>query len=365
MVTLQASKPFRMLSPGELNALRHIAQERRYATGEVIFKEGDSGDGVFLVRDGLVEISVSITPNERKVFAQVNPGELFGEMAVLEFKPRSATATSVRDSMVYFIPRDELLVMVEHSPALSLELLREVSQRLRDFNDRYVQEVLQTERLAVIGRFARSIIHDLKNPLNIIGLTAEMSGMENASMETRQKAVVTISQQVERVSEMISEILDFTQGSHAGMILSPADYGAFVQKMINEIRPEVELRETRIDADEPPSVQVPLDARRLRRVFYNLIHNATEAMPDGGRILMRFFVTESELVTEIEDTGPGIPPEMAGRLFEAFATHGKAHGTGLGLSICKKIIEDHRGRIWTRSQPGRGAIFAFSLPLPQ
>src|SRR5689334_2502223 len=124
MVTLQASKPFRMLSPGEQNALRHIAQERRYAAGQVVFKEGDNGDGVFLVRDGLVEISVSITPNERKVFAQVNPGELFGEMAVLEYKPRSATATAVKDSMVYFIPRDELLVMVEHSPALSLELLR-------------------------------------------------------------------------------------------------------------------------------------------------------------------------------------------------------------------------------------------------
>jgi signal transduction histidine kinase len=73
----------------------------------------------------------------------------------------------------------------------------------------------------------------------------------------------------------------------------------------------------------------------------------------------------SEIVTEIEDTGPGIAPEIIERLFEPFATHGKEHGTGLGLSICKRIIEEHRGWIVTRNEPGRGAIFTFGLPLPK
>jgi signal transduction histidine kinase len=68
-------------------------------------------------------------------------------------------------------------------------------------------------------------------------------------------------------------------------------------------------------------------------------------------------------VTEIEDTGSGIAPEIAGQLFEAFATHGKAHGTGLGLSICKKIVEDHGGWIRSGNAPTRGAIFSFGLPL--
>ena len=86
-------------------------------------------------------------------------------------------------------------------------------------------------------------------------------------------------------------------------------------------------------------------------------------MPDGGEIFIRFYCDENEIVTEIEDTGPGIAPEIAGQLFQPFATHGKAHGTGLGLSICKKIVEDHHGRIWARNQPGHGAIFCFALPL--
>ena len=89
----------------------------------------------------------------------------------------------------------------------------------------------------------------------------------------------------------------------------------------------------------------------------------TCALPISGKIYLRFQLTETEICTEIEDSGPGIAPEMADKLFQPFATHGKTHGTGLGLSICKKIVEDHGGRISARSEAGRGAIFSFTLPL--
>jgi len=115
--------------------------------------------------------------------------------------------------------------------------------------------------------------------------------------------------------------------------------------------------------NEPPPGPVRFDPRRLSRVFFNLVRNATDAMPEGGLILLRFESRPAEIVTELEDTGPGIAPEVADKLFQPFATHGKEHGTGLGLSICKKIIEDHGGRIAARSEPGRGAIFTFTLPL--
>jgi len=364
MVTLETCKLFHNLSAGELDGLRQIARERKFSAGREIFKEGDDGDGVYVVQDGLVEISVALVENARRAFAQIGPGGIFGEMAVVELKPRSATATAAKDSVVYFIPRDELLAMVKRSPVLSLELLREISHRLREFNHRYIEEILQTERLAIVGRFARSILHDLKNPLSIIGLTAEMAGMENARSELRRQARARIQKQVERINELVGEILDFTQGSQSEVVLASANYGAFVQQLLEEIRPDAELKAIRFDLPEPPpSVELPLDAKRLRRVFYNLIHNATDAMPEGGKIILRFHLDRTELVTEIEDTGPGIAPEAAEKLFEAFATHGKAHGTGLGLSICKKIIEDHHGRIWARNQPGRGAVFCFALPL--
>ncbi|HEX9046377.1 MAG TPA: HAMP domain-containing sensor histidine kinase, partial [Verrucomicrobiae bacterium] len=112
----------------------------------------------------------------------------------------------------------------------------------------------------------------------------------------------------------------------------------------------------------PPAVLVNFDPRRLSRVFFNLIHNATDAMPNGGLIFLRFHANDREIVTEIEDTGMGISPEIADQLFQPFATHGKTKGTGLGLSICKKIVEDYGGAIAARSG-SQGAIFSFSLPL--
>src|SRR5262245_7037424 len=105
--------------------------------------------------------------------------------------------------------------MVERSPALALEMLREISQRLREFNRRYIEEVIQTERLAIVGRFARSIVHDLKNPLNIISLTSEISAMDRADLESRKNSHATIRKQVERINDMVSEILEFTQGTPA------------------------------------------------------------------------------------------------------------------------------------------------------
>jgi signal transduction histidine kinase len=366
MVTLEESKPFRQIAPKDMAPLRQAACERVFAAGQEIFKEGDEGDGVYVVKEGRVEISVRVGQEERRVFSQIGPGEFFGEMAVLEDKPRSACATAREQTVVDFIPRAAMLEFVGRSPALALSLLREISRRLRELDRQYLREVLQAERLAVVGRFARSIVHDLKNPLHVIGLTAEMAGMSRATPEQRDRAVASIRKQVDRINDLVGEILDFTQGTSQELALPLVDYAGFVQEVLDEIRPEVAVKSTTLELEHPPpAVLLPLNPKRLRRVFHNLTQNATDAMADGGRILLRFEAKPQEVVTEIEDTGPGIAPEIAGQLFEPFASYGKARGTGLGLSICRKILEDHHGWITSRIEPGRGAIFAFGLPMPR
>src|SRR5579862_9443932 len=263
MVPLEASKPFRNLSRIELDALRQIAQERSFPPGAQIFKEGDSGDGIYVVKDGAVEISVGISQNVRRIFAKIDPGEIFGEMAVLEFKPRSASAVAAAPTRAYFIPRNELLVMLERSPVLSLELLREISQRLRDFNKRYLEETLQAERLAVIGRFARSIIHDLKNPLSIIGMSSELIALQPTKPEARKSAEARIRKQVERIGDLIGDILDFTNGSQVRTSVGNTQHAAFVQPVLEEIRSDMELRNVIIEAQAPLPVWLPIDPKRV------------------------------------------------------------------------------------------------------
>jgi signal transduction histidine kinase len=366
MVGIENSRLFAALPAEERRRLRQDSQERHYASGQVIFREGDPGDGLYLLKTGAVEISGLLSGTRRQILSRLGPGEVFGEMAVIEDAPRSATALALEPSVVDFIPRPALLGAVERSPALALSLLREISARLRDFDRQYLREVLQAERLAIVGRFARSIIHDLKNPLAIIGLAAEMVNLPNASLEARQRAVGNIRAQIERISDMIGEIIEFTQGAQPALVLAATDYVQFAREVLEELRPDAELKRVSLQFDATPAaVPIRLHPKRLRRVFHNLVHNATDAMQGGGVIRVRLQLKPTEVVTEVEDTGPGIPPAILGQLFEPFVTHGKAEGTGLGLSICRRVIEEHGGWIAARNLPDRGAVFSFGLPRPQ
>jgi signal transduction histidine kinase len=366
VVALESTELFRQLRPDELKALRQVTIERQFAAGQEIFREGAPGDGMYVVKEGLVEISGIFNQTTRRTFSKLAPGEVFGEMAVIEYRPRSATATAAKDTEVYFIPRGEMLGLIERSPGLSLSLLQLISHRLREFNRQYLNEVVQAEQLAVLGRFARGVVHDLKNPLNIIGLTAELAGRPDATPQFRAQAQERIAHQVERISSLVSEILYFTQRGGEAVALAPMGYAEFIGKLLPELKAEVETRGATIELDgAPPATMLMLNPKRLARVLFNLVHNATDAMREGGKIILRFGQTPREVVTEVEDSGSGIAPEILDRLFQTFATHGKEHGTGLGLSICKKIVEDHGGRIWARNEPGRGAVFSFTIPAPK
>lgn len=364
MVSLESNRYFSQLEPEELRLLNAAVAEQKFPAGADIFKQAAPGDGVYMVKDGLVEIW-GVVGDQRQIFSQFKPGEIFGEMAVIENKPRSASASAVNPTTVYFIPRAVMLELLERSPKLTLTLLREISNRLREFDRQYISELVQTERLAAIGKFARGIVHDLKNPLNIISITSEMAGMNDSSGEMRKLARVRIARQVERINELIGDILEFTHESKSSFAPKPTDFRSFILHLADELRPETELKSVGIVLEsEPPALTVQLDPKRFRRVFYNLVNNAVDAMPNGGKVSLRFREDSGELVTEISDTGPGIPAEIADKLFEAFTTHGKAHGTGLGLSICKKIVEDHGGKISAGNKSNAsGAVFSFTLPL--
>ncbi|MBI4657283.1 MAG: cyclic nucleotide-binding domain-containing protein [Verrucomicrobia bacterium] len=365
MVALESSRLFHGLSESELRVLNDAVQIQSFHGGKIIFTEGDLGDGMYLVRLGAVQISAFVNKDERRPLSRVEPGDFFGEMAVVDNEPRSATATAESDSEVYFIPREVMLRMLERSPRLAVNLTREFSLRLREFNRQYIREVLESERLALVGRFARSIVHDFKNPLNVVGIAADLAAMENATIEMRQMARSRIRRQIDRLTAMINELLEFTRGSEGPSILAQTNYREFVTRLIEEIRAEIGAPSISLEFEnEPPSIPILIDPVRLSHLLINLINNSVDAMPDGGRIKLRFAVSEKELITEVVDTGRGIAPEIFPRLFEAFATYGKSQGTGLGLSICKRIIEDHQGRIEARNEPGGGAVFSFALPLP-
>lgn len=363
-MSLSAEKRFSGLLAEELSVFESIGQVRLFRGGDTVFSAGDPGDGFYVIESGRVNISAVVGNGELRLLATIGPGDFFGEMAVLDDAPRSATAVAESDAKTFFLGRDQLLELLEHRPQFALNLIREFSARMRTLNRKYLDEIIQAERLAVVGRFAGTIVHDFKNPLTTISLGAELCGSEDTSPPVRRRVQQQIARQIARMTNMLNELIDFTRPSDRRPSLVPVNFANFLAPLVEELRDEIAGRNVILEkVNPPPSVEIRIQSARFPRLFYNLVNNAVEAMRGGGKIFLRFTVNDGKLQIELEDTGPGIAPEIAQHLFEPFTTHGKEHGTGLGLSICKKIVEDHDGRIWVRSEPGKGAIFCVTLPL--
>jgi signal transduction histidine kinase len=361
-----SEKRFAGVLSEELQALELGGHVRVFRAGEIIFSAGDPGDGFYVVESGRVEITAVVGNNEPRLLAVIADSDFFGEMAVIDNEPRSATARAATDTRTFFFNREQLLQLIERRPHLALNLIREFSIRMRALNQKYLDEIIQAERLAIVGRFAGTIVHDFKNPLTVISLAAEVACSEYATTPLRQKSQTRITLQIERMSNMLNELIEFTKPTGQRPKLAAMNFARFMLPLAEELRTEITERGVILElVNPPPEVDVRIQAQRLSRLFYNLLNNAVDEMSDGGKIFLRFAVEATELRVEIEDTGRGIAPEIAESLFQPFATHGKAHGTGLGLTICKRIVEDHGGKIWARSEPGKGATFIFTLPLAQ
>ncbi len=342
------------------------ALSKTFTTGEVIFSSGDASDGLYLIETGRVRVMADSGNQDLLPLATIEAGELVGEMGVIDDAPRSATAIAEADTTARFLSREEFLGLLKNHPELALHLIGEFSQRLRTLNRKYIDETLQAERLALMGRFAATIVHDFRSPLSVISLGNEIVCSPGANPDLRTKFKGRIDQQVSRMCNMLDELLDFSRPTNQKQKVPALGYREFIDDLFEELNEETVRRGVTLKlGNTPPMVSVHIAPQRLSRLFFNLVNNAVQAMPNGGTITLRFAIKDGELQTEVADTGDGIAPEIAANLFKPFATHGKANGTGLGLSICRKIIEDHGGRIAARNEPGNGAVFSFTLPLLQ
>lgn len=170
----------------DLRALAPGSKARVFSPRQVIFSAGDPGDGFHLVIAGRVQISVAVGPAESRPLAAIGPGDFFGEMAVVDDAPRSATATAEVLTRTLFVERSRLWKQLERQPGLALRIIRAFSARMRSLNQKYVEEIIQAERLAMVGRFATSIVHDFKTPLAVIGLATNLACSRGSRLARRR-----------------------------------------------------------------------------------------------------------------------------------------------------------------------------------
>ncbi len=228
-------------------------------------------------------------------------------------------------------------------------------------NARRRKEREQSERLAAIGRMLSGLIHDLRTPMTLISGYSEVM-VDSEDRDERARHARKVQKQVDLLASMTKDLLAFARGERS-LLVRKVYVARFMEEMKEYLERDLEGSGVRLELEVRFRGTARFDETKVRRVFHNITRNAREAMPGGGRLGITVEVEGRDLVFHFDDEGRGIPEEVRDRLFEPFATAGKAGGTGLGLAMVKQIADEHRGTVTFGSAPGRGTRFTFRIPL--
>ncbi|MBW1741481.1 MAG: PAS domain S-box protein [Deltaproteobacteria bacterium] len=234
---------------------------------------------------------------------------------------------------------------------------------LRDLTERkrLEKKVLESERLATIGQGMAYISHEIKNPLMIIGGFAQQVLRKISQNGKNKEKLEIIINEIKRLEEFLSDVTDLTKLSKPKK--SIANINRVVEEVSTLLEQELKAHHVAFDKSIDPHIPETLfDPKQIKQVFINIVKNAVEAMPKGGKLSIETHLNNDSIEIRIIDTGKGITPEDLKDVFDPFITT-KPKGTGLGLAISRKIIEDHEGDMCIQSKLGEGTICTIILPI--
>lgn len=325
----------------------------QYKTGDIIFKQGDAAQNLLIVQSGKVEIRVG-----NRVVETVSDNDIFGEMAMIDFAPRSATAVAITDTTLIPIGEKQFLYLFSD---LALDVMRVMVRRLR----RRERE----NELMNIEAITASIGHEIKQPLAAIAnnSSAARNFLRMAPPDLREALALLnkIVDDVHRAGEILDGVLSLF--GKIGQARQRIDVNEMITEVLQSMRAELDSHAVTTQVElttEPPLVDG--NSIQLQQVILNIVRNAVEAMgTTKGRDRVLRVKTERRshdtIALVVRDSGRGIDPKQLDCIFDPFVTT-KAHGMGLGLAICRMIVERHGGELSASSDGEGGALFQFVLP---
>ncbi len=299
-------------------------------------------------------------PENRQIILQYLPVLANQDAALLKALRIQLVGEEQKPALLFFQGRPRGKEAMREDDTLLLELVAQKISRAIELHE-LREALLQKERLSAIGQMMSTIVHDLRSPINSIYGFMELLMDENISPEEKKEFAEIIRTEIQTITNMTREILDFAKGK-----TNILPRKSSVKQLFQRLEPQLEqlFRNTHITLKMENNARklVYMDVEKMARVLYNIAKNAREAMGDSGEFTLRAYDGENEVIFELSDNGPGIPEEIRDRLFESFVTSGKKNGTGLGLAIVKKIVDEHHGSIEIETETGKGTTFYIRLP---
>ncbi|MCC6129795.1 MAG: HAMP domain-containing protein [Acidobacteria bacterium] len=291
--------------------------------------------------------------------ARMGSGDLKARAVVHSKDELGLLANSVNDmaASLYAIRKEKLKILEG--------LERQVEERTAELRKAQAQ-LVQTEKLASLGKLAASIAHEINNPLagiltfsKTLIRTLDEGPLSEKVQATCSKHIKLIQRETERCTAIVRNLLDFAR--QRPLDLKDLDVHGPLEEALSLCTNKISLQGIELRKNLGPPFSVNADFGQLRQAFLNVLLNACDVMPKGGVLEISSRPTKSGIEIVIADSGPGIPPEILSKIFDPFFTT-KEKGTGLGLSVVYGVMEKHGGTMRAESEPGKGTRMIFALP---
>jgi signal transduction histidine kinase len=374
--------------------LKEMLHDEHHPANTVIFREGMPGDVLYIIWSGRVAIVKDLEGETPILLAYGEPGEILGEISLLENGPHSASVVAVEDTRLLRLSRADLQKLVSAQSPMGIEIMgalgKIVSTRLRAADEvrtsivhaegrlaRRVQQLAtEKERLAELERLRQEttdlIVHDLRSPLNCIEASLQLLQMilPEDALASCAKIIDLALGSCKDVLKLVDSLLEVARIESDELILDLQTISLLplITDTVDRLRLLAKQNNITLELDAPPELpSFQGDGNKLERVLDNLLDNALKYTPEGGLITVAVRLVNGQVEVRVTDTGPGIPLEYQGRIFERFTrvpgSEGRRRGLGWGLAFCRSVIEAHGGRIWLESEVGQGSTFALTIPV--
>ncbi|HOU14136.1 MAG TPA: ATP-binding protein [Anaerolineae bacterium] len=379
----------RLMPKAAREALMQAVTEQTYPTGDVIFHEGAPGDVAYLVWAGRALVMKGDLESPT-ILGYRGPGDILGEMALLENQPRSASIVALTDLRLLQIHKDDFIRLLSDNPSVSAEIMATMSARLRaadtirDSTTQVKQQLarqvieLKTRELELLElqqmrqETIDLIVHDLRNPLSILINVIELLEVTlppDVRADNQQLLDVGRSAYT-RMKRLIDTLLDTSrlESGEARLNIKVTDIAQLIQTTAATMLPASLSRNIKLrTCIEDALSAVKIDPERIERVLCNLIDNAIK-YTNRGDITVAAARRDGYIAVSVNDTGPGIPPTERERIFARFTQvegeETRGRGFGLGLRFCYLAVRAHGGEIWVETgDDGIGSKFVFTLPV--
>jgi len=312
---------------------------------------------------GVKSLAAAPLLSRKKVLGGIAADNLISEAKITEGKLQSLMIFANQAALAL-----ENALMYEELKSFNEQLGARVKKAAAEL-EATQKQLFQAEKLAALGKLSAGIAHEIRNPLTSIKILIHSLADPGATESSREKDLNVIESEIERVNKIIRQFLDFARPRPPS--LEPVDARKLIEETLALVGYEIESQGVQLQQeDEGGLPPVAMDREQMKQVLLNLILNALQAMPQGGRLRIQTSLRASEeggktkraVEIRVQDTGEGVPAEIQGKIFEPFFST-KEEGIGLGLSVAQRIVEEHGGTIRVASAEGGGTVFSITLPL--